>query len=86
MQTFESKRLYISSRALPGEWDVHGGPDDGMRLTLTSAQPYPGEGRVNFTLEEWEREINACAGHVRNFNRLPSRTTYRAFVEMLRCR
>jgi len=74
-------RIYIKDRPLPGEWDVYGGPDDGMRLKMTGTQPYPGPRRVNYTPEEWEREVNACADYVRNSTRLPSKATYRAFVE-----
>jgi len=58
-----------------------------MRLKMTDEQPYPGAGRVNYTPEEWEHEVNACAGYVCNFpaihpwRRRCAAATYRAFVE-----
>ena len=75
--------IYIRRKPLPGEYLVTGGALDGATIRITGHQPYPGQGRVNYTAAEWEREVNACADYACNFSRPIDAETYRAFVEYL---
>jgi len=74
--------IYIRRKPLPGEYLVTGGALDGATIRITGYQPYPGQGRVNYTAAEWEREVNACADYVCSSYHIDAET-YRVVVEYL---